>query len=60
MTPRQAETLKGVGFEVIVNSDYTRAVEELKQLAKEIKHDTGNPFMRTLQILAHLKKLPIA
>lgn len=54
-TPRQAEVLKTVGFEVVVNSDFTRAVEELRAIAKQTKHDTGNPFMRTLQILAHLR-----
>jgi hypothetical protein len=57
VTPKQSETLRAVGFEVIVNADFTRAVEELKQIAKETKYDTGNPFMRTLQILGHLKRL---
>ena len=58
VTPRQAATLRSVGFEVVVNSDFTKAVQELQTIAKETKHDTGNPFMRTLQILAHLKACP--
>jgi hypothetical protein len=58
VTPRQAEALRQVGFdEVIVNADYTRAVDELRKVARSTKADLGNPFMRTIQILAHLRKI---
>lgn len=43
------------GLEVIVNGDYKRRVEELRRVAAEQTHDMGNPFMRTLQILEHLR-----
>jgi hypothetical protein len=55
VTPRQAERLREVGFEVVVNQDFADAVGKLRAIAKSTKHDTGNPFMRTLQILEHLK-----
>lgn len=55
VTPKQAEALQAVGFEVVVNGDFTNKVKELQVRARQTKHDTGNPFMRTLQILAHLK-----
>lgn len=58
VTPRQAEALRLVGFDdVIVNGDYTRAVDELRKVAKGTKADLGNPFMRTIQILAHLRNI---
>lgn len=54
--PGQVAELNAVeGLELIVNGDYRKAVEQLRAIAKKTKHDTGNPFMRTLQILEHLK-----
>lgn len=55
VTSAQAARLRTIGFEVIVNSDFTRKVLELKAIAKITRHDTGNPFLRTLQILEHLR-----
>lgn len=57
VTDSQAEALRKIGFEVVVNGDFTKAVDELKGIAKKTKHDTRNPFMRTLQILAHLREI---
>jgi hypothetical protein len=57
VTHPQAGKLRTIGFEVVVNRDFTKAVDELKAIAKKTKHDTGNPFMRTLQILAHLREI---
>lgn len=44
------------GLELIINENYTNKVDQLKQKAKVIKKDIGNPFFRTLQILAHLRR----
>lgn len=55
VAPGLVKKLKQTEFELVINADFTRAVEQLEVIAKETKHDTGNPFMRTLQILAHLK-----
>jgi len=58
VTRTQADKLRVIGFdEVVVNKDFTKAVDELKAIATATKHDTGNHFMRTLQILAHLRKI---
>ena len=43
------------GLEFMLNEDYTHCVDELRDKAKEMTNDVGNPFFRTLQILAHLK-----
>jgi hypothetical protein len=53
--PGQIIQLNKVGFELIVNGEFKKRVDRLRTLAKSIKHDTGNPFMRTIQILEHLK-----
>jgi len=46
---------KNKGLELIINEEYTSRVNELRQKAKKMKNDTGNPFFRTLQILEHLR-----
>lgn len=43
-------------LELIINEKYTQCVDELSQKARELTHDTGNPFFRTLQILERLKR----
>lgn len=54
--PRQVAELRSLtSSELVVNEDFTRAVEQLRAIARKAKHDTGNPFMRTLQILEHLR-----
>lgn len=42
-------------LELIINQDYTAAVNSLQARAKDQRHDTGNPFFRALQILACLR-----
>ncbi|QHE51691.1 hypothetical protein [Pontibacillus sp. HMF3514] len=42
-------------LELVINQDYTACVEEMKQLASENTNDLGNPFLRVLQILEHLR-----
>jgi hypothetical protein len=44
------------GLELIINSDYTKCVNELRERAKIMSNDSCNPFFRTLQILERLKE----
>ena len=44
------------GLELIINEKYAQCVDELKEKAKELTHDVGNPFFRILQILEHLRR----
>jgi hypothetical protein len=43
------------GLELIINGQYKQRVMELRKVAKGYAHEMGNPFMRTLQILEHLR-----
>jgi len=53
---RLTRQLRGIrGLELMTNSNYRQAVERLKEIARQTTHDTSNPFMRTLQILEHLR-----
>ena len=55
--PAQVKQLEAVrGLELVVNHDFKKHVDKLRAIAKKTKHDLGNPFMRTLQILEHLKQ----
>jgi hypothetical protein len=47
--------LENIGLELVVNKGYTECVEALQKAAGETTRDTGNPFFRSLQILAHLR-----
>jgi hypothetical protein len=50
------KALKAVpSLELIMNETYTARVNELRTMARETSHDTGNPVFRTLQILEHLR-----
>ena len=42
-------------LECIYNEQYTECINELRQKAKKMTNDVGNPFFRTLQILEHLR-----
>jgi hypothetical protein len=42
------------GLEIIINGLYKQRVMQLHDVAKQT-HEMGNPFMRTLQILQHLR-----
>jgi len=44
------------GLELIINDEYTRRIEQLRNEAAKHAHDAGNPFFRTLQILEHLRR----
>lgn len=44
------------GLELVINGEYTRCVDELREKAKIMTNDVGNPFFRTLQILERLRK----
>lgn len=43
------------GLELIINDKYTSCINELRQKAKIMSNDTGNPFFRVLQILERLR-----
>jgi len=45
-------------LESIINGEYKRRIEELRELARVTTHDTQNPFFRILQILEHLRDDP--
>ncbi len=49
------ELIKIKGLSVVINEDYTSCINELKEQAKLLTNDVGNPFFRTLQILERLK-----
>lgn len=42
-------------IEVVINGEYTRRVEELRESAKGDQRDRGEPFYRALQILENLR-----
>jgi len=44
------------GLELVINQEYSTRIDELRQRAKKMENDTGNPFFRVLQILEHLRK----
>jgi len=43
-------------LELVVNKEYTKCIDELKEKAKKIASDIGNPFFRSLQILERLRR----
>lgn len=42
-------------LELIINGEYKKRVQELKNLAAKETHDARNPVFRVLQILEHLR-----
>ena len=42
-------------LQLVINGEYKRRVEELRQLAATTTHDTRNPVFRVLQIIEHLR-----
>lgn len=40
---------------LVINKDYTKCIQEMKKVAAQNTNDLGNPFLRTLQILEHLR-----
>jgi len=43
------------GLELIINGEYKRRIQELREIAANTTHDARNPFFRILQILEHLR-----
>ena len=44
------------GLDLIINNRYAQRIDELREKAKELTNDVGNPFFRMLQILEHLRR----
>jgi hypothetical protein len=42
-------------LELVINKDYSKCINEMRVLAANNTNDLGNPFLRTLQILEHLR-----
>ncbi len=42
-------------LEFVFNKQYAQCVDKLRQRAKAMTNDIGNPFFRSLQILEHLR-----
>lgn len=49
------ELQKIARLELVINKDYTKCINEMRKIAASKKNDLGNPFLRTLQILEHLR-----
>lgn len=43
------------GLELIINGEYKRRIEQLRERAKKETHDARNPVFRMLQILEHMR-----
>jgi len=43
------------GLELIINQDYSKCINELRDAAKRSTKNTGNPAYRVLQILEHMR-----
>ena len=44
------------GLELVINDNYADCVSKLREFATKVTYDTGNPTMRVLQILGHLRR----
>ena len=44
------------GLELIINGEYKKRVDKLKELAKKHTHNMNNPFFRMLQIMEHMNE----
>ena len=42
-------------LELVINEKYSACIEQLREKARVMTNDTGNPFFRMLQILEHLR-----
>ncbi len=43
------------GLELVINQEYARKVNQLREQARTMTHDVGNPAFRLLQILEHMR-----
>lgn len=46
---------KIAALELIINGEYKKRIEELRDKASKTTHDARNPFFRMLQIMEHLR-----
>jgi len=44
------------GLKLVINDDYADYVKQLQEFATRATYNTGNPTMRVLQILQHLRR----
>ncbi len=42
-------------IELVINGEYKRRIDELRNMAAKSTHDARNPFFRTLQIIEHMR-----
>ncbi|MDO3680317.1 hypothetical protein [Paenibacillus ehimensis] len=42
-------------LELIIDKEYTKKIDELREIARRTTNDSGNDFFRALQILEHLR-----
>lgn len=53
---RLTDQLRGIdGVEIRINGSYKNVVDQLMAIAGSITHDTGNPFIRMMQIILRLR-----
>jgi hypothetical protein len=53
--PGLVAALNQIGFELIINGKYKKAVDDLRAKARKSTADANNPAFRLLQILEHLR-----
>ena len=51
------ELIKIKGLELVINENYTAYIGLLQEFVKNNIYDTGNPAVRILQIIGHVKKI---
>ena len=44
------------GLELVINGEYKKRIEKLRELAGKTTHDARNPFFRMLQIIEHMRE----
>ena len=43
------------GLELVINGEYKKRIEKLRELARKTTYDARNPFFRMLQIIEHMR-----
>ncbi len=55
--PGVRDELKKIkGLELVINETYAEYIGQLQEFTKKATYDTGNPAIRMLQILGHLRR----
>lgn len=55
--PGVRDELKKIrGLELVINDSYADYIRQLQEFAEEKTYDTGNPAIRMLQIVGHLRR----